>query len=235
MMQRFGAVSAGGGSSDYAGLIMAEAPVLWLKLDETSGAVAHDSSGNGRDCAVANCTYDAAGIIFSSLASTISRTDPALRIGGDNSWCVSAIVSRKAGGGSVSRNLATYWEDEGWGTANFRLSLTSGDAPYVVYEATNGTDVGAVGSSAPAVDTPILIHALRRPSGMYLYINGALVNANTTYPTLPAVTGSQKFAMGGGTYPSSYGFLGTIRHLVLYDHELSAAKILEHAEAAGFA
>lgn len=39
----------GGGNSAYAQQVLADSPLLYLKLNETSGTVAVDSSGNGRD------------------------------------------------------------------------------------------------------------------------------------------------------------------------------------------
>lgn len=41
--------------------------------------------------------------------------------------------------------------------------------------------------------------------------------------------------MGGGSYPSSYGFIGRMRHAVMYGNALSDAKILAQAKAAGLA
>jgi hypothetical protein len=37
------------GEADYASLVAAESPLLWLKFDETSGTTAVDHSGNGRN------------------------------------------------------------------------------------------------------------------------------------------------------------------------------------------
>ena len=116
-----------GGPVTLESLIAAESPVLWLKLDETSGSTAYDSSGNGRDCAISGCTFDANGVIFSANSSTISRTDANLRIGADNSWCMSAIVTvTSTSGGSGIRNLMTYWHDEYGGSQNCTLYLTNG-------------------------------------------------------------------------------------------------------------
>ena len=231
-----GLMLAAGGVGDYGALILAQSPVLWLKLNETSGSVAADSSGNGRNCSIQNCTYDASGILFSQNSSYVGRTDPALRIGSDNSWAVAATVTKESGGGSVMRGIAIYWHNESAGHENFRLSLSNGDVPVIKYEATDGTDVGTGDSSPVTLSQPFLLHAVRRPAGLYLYKNGILVGSTTNNNTKTAVAGDAYFRVGGNsTFPGSYGFLGKIRDVVLYDHELDAATILSHAQAAGFA
>lgn len=224
-----------GGPVTLESLIAAESPVLWLKLDETSGSTAYDSSGNGRHCTISGCTFDSNGVIFSANSSTISRTDANLRIGADNSWCMSSIVTvTSTSGGSGIRNLMTYWHDEYGGSQNCTLYLTNGRIARGGYYASGATRYAAA-AAAFAVNDTRMLHIARRPSGLYIYENGSLIGSNTTNNTLTAVTGSQEFKMGGGSYPSSYGFIGRQRHAVMYDNGLSDAKILAQAQAAGLA
>lgn len=224
-----------GGPVTLESLIAAESPVLWLKLDETSGSTAHDSSGNGRDCAISGCTFDSNGVIFSANSSTISRTDANLRIGADDSWCMSTIATiSSASGGSNARILMTYWHDEYVGSHNCALYLTNSRTARGGYYASGSARL-ATGASQFSVGQSRMLHIVRRPSGLYLFENGTQVASNTMNNTLTAVTGNQAFKMGGGSYPSSYGFIGRQRHAVMYDHELSDAKILAQAQAAGFA
>ena len=52
--------------SAYAAAVMSDSPLVWLRLDETSGVVAKDSSGNGHDAAVlGKVTWSAGGAIAS--------------------------------------------------------------------------------------------------------------------------------------------------------------------------
>ena len=58
----------------YATAVLSDSPLVWLRLDETSGLVAKDSSGNGNDAKVlGNVTWSATGAIASG--GTAARFD----------------------------------------------------------------------------------------------------------------------------------------------------------------
>lgn len=128
----------------------------------------------------------------------------------------------------------TYWHDEYAGSHNCALYITNSLTTRGGYYASGAARL-ATGTSPFALGQTRMLHIVRRPSGLYLFENGTQVASNTTNTTLTAVTGNQAFKMGGGSYPSSYGFIGRQRHAVMYGNELSDAKILAQAKAAGFA
>lgn len=54
----------------YASEVLADSPVLYLKLDETSGAVATDSSGNGRNGTHSGVTLNQASLLGSGVGKS---------------------------------------------------------------------------------------------------------------------------------------------------------------------
>ena len=69
-------VSRGGGTNTYNSLISSLAPSLWLKLDETSGSTAVDSSGNGF-----NGTYSTSGVAYNAANTAAGAGNDAGAVG----------------------------------------------------------------------------------------------------------------------------------------------------------
>jgi len=65
--------------STYSNTVLADAPVAYYRLDESSGTTATDSSGNGN-----NATYSGSGITYSQVGALSGDSDTAVLLDGAN-------------------------------------------------------------------------------------------------------------------------------------------------------
>jgi RHS repeat-associated protein len=238
-----------GGS--YPAQITAAAPVLYWRLDETSGLTVGDSSGNGRTGSYAGSgvTYGAAGALTSdsdpavALASpgNAERTSPgsALSIG-SGSWTIEAWA-KSSDTAAASQMIASRYEC-GWnncvspdGNANalYNLGLSNGRA-FMSVRSDNGTSVAAAGSTdlrdgswhhmAGVLD--------RAASLLRVYVDGTQV-ATANASSLDALNDAGSPLEVGRTFIATWGsptdyFHGSIDEVAIYPTALTATQISSH-------
>lgn len=217
----------------YSDEVLADSPTVYLVMDETSGTVAADSSGAGRNA---------------TIGSTTSLGEPAVMPNGTSSFGIdatTAVVYVPASGALVSTDFAV----EAWITLDSLASLhtiASRDANlprqwsfYVsdgrlrVYSATSVL----IGTQLLTVGTPYHV-ALRYVSGVaYLYVNGVLDGSVTV--TLANASSAIRLNIGaspaGNVHTSVFFPLaGNMSHFAYYTQAInvpSAARFAAHYEA----
>lgn len=153
------------------------------------------------------------------------------RIDGNHGWTIS-VCCRPTDivGGSVMKSVAACWASEDFGETNWSLGLRGTDNMQPGCEYSNGpTSIGAyapyvIGEGATAIIVMTWEPVTADTGDLKCYINGSLVETNPGV-TDPAATGNFVTVGGGHAYPSSYGFVGYISDLAIFDFAFTA----EHA------
>ena len=93
------------GTSNYKNVVLADSPLAYYRLDETSGTVAHDISGNGNNGVLAGVnTYSVAGLIYNDTDMAMTFTangsvtpPPHLNLTGLSAFSVEYWIQLSAG------------------------------------------------------------------------------------------------------------------------------------------
>jgi len=197
-----------------------------LKFDETAGATAADSSGNGRNATLVNGPVFAPGRIDNALvfASSSSRyaTLPAGLVSALNNFTISTWVNP-----TTLDNWARVF-DFGSGTATNMFLTTQNGAtgkPRFAIKISNSAEQLIDGPSA--LSTGVWTHIAVTVSGSTgtLYIDGAAVGTNNAMTFRPSGMGNttQNY-LGKSQYPDPY-FNGALDDFRIYGSALSASEI----------
>lgn len=201
-------------------------PLLYWPLNETSGAIAHDLSGNGYNgTIVGSCVPSSSGLTLTANEAGVlypgGASGSPLDVGTLTAWAIEAVVTRQGTGGSVLENIATQWRSPNFGffTEGMHLRFTS--APFAGISDSATAMVGGPDQIANGARTHLM--CIRDGGTFALYVNGSLVNTEL-HPATDVNNPSDgaPFCVGGGlfsagTFPNSYGFIGKIEHVALYN------------------
>jgi hypothetical protein len=221
--------------------------VAWWKLDETSGTVAADSSGNGRNGTVTGTASwnGGDGFTFSGGASSggnaVKLPDNLLQ--GLDSVTVDLDVwvdPALTGNWFMFNlgNLATYPNGTGY------LFVTGKDASsrFRATIAENGFATEQSASRAGGLATGVWKHvtfsitggSAGAPGASRLYEDGVLVASNTNLTTAPSLLGEPNGTtirnfLGRSAYAGDRSFQGKLRDVRIYSRALNAAEAAEAA------
>ena len=252
--------SVDGSSDPYAAAVLASHPVAYYRLDETSGTVAHDSSGNGNDC-----TYEGA-VVFGAAGNSPLRR--AVRLTGQ------AASGQPEPAVSCPGNVAAFsgtqpFSFEGWFapdsiptdsyptlfsrfTAGPNNTMRNGYTAFITEVDGGGPSQGIASCNIYSGDSiTCFVGALSIPCGtsaysfialtydgatLSAYLNGQLGNfyGTTTCSGFPSVPGAT-FVIGAyvsATACSSCVFVGAVEDVAIYDRPLSANEVQGHYKAA---
>jgi hypothetical protein len=236
--------------SGYGGTVIADGPVAFYRLNETSGTACHDYYG-GNDGSYNSVTLNQLGystidpdpaVLFAgglnSYAGGISGT--AINFPGHSTFTLECWAKGPSGQGDQSTLIA-----KGIGPLNttrteqFALDVSGGNYRFfttggnTVYEA--DTTVGPNGTWQHIVAVYDDQNVLGGGSNMYLYVNGELRGQQKTRPagvngtTSPVSIGSKRT----GNDPNyDGGFAGEIDEVAIYPYAMSATTIAAHYSAA---
>ncbi len=197
--------------------------VGWWKLDESSGTLAADSSGNGHDGTLLNGPTWTTGPVAGALNldgsdDQVTIADASdLRISGDITiafWtkknAEATLASRLVGKANASVRNYVIWEEQGAGKRLLFQELDAG-----------GNGVGLWTTTSLAVGTWYHVAAIVRGTNAYFYINGTLDSSGTRSIAAPTTTDAVTFGYGGWNdhYP---GVLDDVR---IYNRALAADEI----------
>lgn len=237
-------ITSGGGDS-YSPEILADSPKLYWKLDETSGTVAADSSGNGLDGEYINSP-----VLGELPLITFGQSMKTTGVGG----AAPDAVRLASMSNTIYPPAATSLGWEVWFTPNF----TPGDGNYhnlFAHEQDSASfhdcfalvqisNVGNyrvacnVGGAFSPVDTGVAVNAVS-DRHLFLKYNHALAQNELYINGILAWT--QPFTQGGIAAPTpAYIYAGSnwfqsgnvwIDEFAYYDHDVSAARIAAHYAA----
>lgn len=232
--------------------IAEDVPLLHWPLNETSGAVANDLSGNGYNGTYTGGTLTGSGFTMTTwtdhvMAATGSAGGSPLDVGTGRQWSVEAVVTRGATQpfDNVSANIAAQWRSPNLGYVSMGLCMPSTGkvaTSFMGYFTPSDLSSSRAVSSAAAPVNGARTHVyMERVQGtgatdtLNIYLNGVLSQTASVASTLVG-TASNGAQFCVGFYPNfSYGWLGTVEHVAVYNHALGAARVLYHAQLLGLA
>lgn len=223
---------AGGGSS-FSSVLAADSPVAWWRLAETSGTNAVNIGSSGIDgtytggytlgeSSIIGDAGDSA-VLFDGTSGYIPAGTSAQLIYSTFTWM--AVIRTPATLGQ--RAIFSHGE----GGLCIRTEATGKIHVVKSHVASRGESTGAL-----AADTDYIIHVTIAGDGTTkIYINGAY---DSTVTPETVYNGAHPFMIGvdrstAGTFTTWWS--GKIDEVAIFNSELSAARILAHAQAAGLA
>jgi hypothetical protein len=218
-------------SSTYVASVMADAPVAYFRLDETSGSTtAKDSSGTNDAHYKGGITLGVPGVLAGDSAASFDGTTG--YVGGAaapaflgkspftlEAWAKPSKIDATFRGVVSNESSATTNKD------GFTLWAQSSDGA--------GFERWGSGKSNQILASPIAVgvwtHLVATFDGNHLslYENGQLAGQNSAAPV--SITSGFTFAIGvlnGGAQPTF--FAGSIDEVAIYDHVVSAVCIAAH-------
>lgn len=214
----------------YAAAVLADAPYAYWRLDEASGTVAADSSGNGRD--------------GSFVAAPLLGQGGALAEGGNSAVRFSAgsgqYVNIPLGFGGVGWSEVTVeaWVNLLGLTGDFQAIVSATGVQFVhlqAFGAGNNVVYGSPASSyLPIVPTNANsgwhhVVMTSKPGEQRLYLDGALIGS--TAVAVNEVGAASSIRIGSG-YAGGRFFEGLIDEVAIYRTALSEAQVDAHFAAA---
>ena len=215
----------------YSLVVLADAPINYYQLDETSGTTASDSSGNGN-----TGTYTGVGVTYGVSGAIVKDSDTAITFNGTSGDISLPVAGLPSG--------TAPWSIECWMNilsvpAAFNILVSwgqhvSGGAAELGINASGHLYVGfpSIGGPSQSVSpsTGAWHHVVGTSDGMTqkLYVDGALVASGTFAGNIS--TTSETAFIANGTGGSSW-FNGSIDEVAIYNTVLNQQQISSHYTA----
>lgn len=226
--------------------VLADSPVAYLKLADTSGTIAADTSGNGHTGTYHNVILNQTGLIsgeadkataFNGTTSYVDLGNPAaLQIVGQ--IAIEAIVNTAfpSSGGGIQLMIASKGYD-GTNEDTFRFFVNPSNSTKQLqggcFEGGGFTDNHAVANITWASNETHIVAAQYTGTQWEVYIDGIL--AATFASTFGQLATAKNFILGGEDTGSIVNFFnGIMEKVSIYNTSLSLARWQAHAVAAGF-
>lgn len=229
--------------SGYSALIISKSPSIYYRLGESSGTVATDSSGNGRDG-----TYTATGVTYSVAGPLTGDAGTAVTLNGSSGSLKSAATLDLSAATNVT---VEFWMKIASFTTDFRLAMeTSANASsnagafhfdpnwsagtmQLVVRGSGGNNDGTV----PRPSTGVWHHYVgvyrkaQTTGALDCYIDGVLQTTTKSGNALTAAFGNFTVNIGSRNQASLW-LNGSIAEFAIYPTELNAASVLANYNAA---
>ncbi|MEO7933704.1 MAG: LamG-like jellyroll fold domain-containing protein [Chthoniobacterales bacterium] len=220
-------------NSDEDSVVLSDL-IAYLKLDETSGTTAADSSGNGFDATLVNTPTRISGLYGNAvnLASGSSQyaTLPAGVMNGQTDFTLSAWVKL----GSISTWARIF--DFGTGTTNYMFLCPAPSTANKMRFAIRTPSVTEqqINSGTIVTTTGVWTHVAVTLSGSVgtLYINGVVAGTNSAMTLTPSSLGSTTLNYIGKSQFNDPYLNGAVDEFRIYNRALTAAEVLAQATPA---
>jgi hypothetical protein len=219
--------------TSYATTILEDTPIAYWRLNETSGSVAHDSSGHGNDATYFDCTLDAPGALLDESETAASFNGSTSYVSGPNfAFAGSASFSIEAWANATEIDSGSYHhiltdETQSGNRQGYALFLTS--AAEVGFErfVDSSNDI----AFGPTLKTGMFHHVAGTYDGatLTLYFDG--VSVGTASDARLGTGTTDPFYVGAAESVKFFG--GVIGEVAIYDHALSAPRVAAHYHASG--
>jgi hypothetical protein len=213
-------------AATYAETVLADNPLTYLRMSETSGVVAEDATANDRDGAFVGVPALGVGGPFvdaqtavgltstSSIAGTVDQASGSIEL-----WINPARLSRGQQAGIAAHGAPS---GDGW-------ALGIGNKRKLAW-VTGGTPVTSKVTLSSSVWTMLTV--TWDSQAVRIYRNGVLAKAMNRNGAVPASSG-QALVLGGDGAGAFTGSLnGSLDEVALYSQVLAPATILAHFQAA---
>jgi hypothetical protein len=242
--------AAGVGPKMYQNVVLGDSPYAYYRLNELSGTVAADSSGNGR-----NGTYTGASLVqgATSFQNATGGTYPQypgsagnyVDITASKNFCsgtqwsfeawvdITAISAENGANSALSASLITDTGDTGSTSpaTGFDISMLSNwsvTANCLMFWQADNKQVNSAANTLPALGTVAHIVVTYNAGTVCFYVNGSLVGTSTT--ATPATI--RNFLRLGANSWSGGPLNGSMGEVALYTTALTPVQIGNHYSAA---
>lgn len=236
-------VTRDAGPKPYDEVVLADGPVGYWRLGESSGTVARDSSGHGRDGTYVDApTLGVAGALTTDANTavtfpaeshvTLADVKAVYSAGTFECWVDTRQWAADATQHGLYQN-STGWSNQANGVSLFRWAAASSDASRFYFRVVNpGAAIQDI--SAPwrdyfgTADGWHHVVGTWSAAGMFLYVDGVQVATRTCDPpTAASVNPATQISRG-----HAYGGRGhTVDEAAVYDRALTADEVAEHYRA----
>lgn len=209
----------------YSAEVLADSPILYLHLDETSGTLAADASGNAN-----NGTYTG-GVVLDDTGAMVGSVSPTF----DGSTGYVNLPGTWGGGSTLT---VECWASLNGLTGTWQAMISSLDGTFVHFQThTGGNNVAytipggvslAIIPSSPLGSWRYLVMVIESGNSR-IYIDGTLFSTSTQ--TFTSINSTPTIRVASG-FSSGRFFDGSIDEVAIYDTALSAARVQEHYNAA---
>lgn len=224
-------------SSRYRAAVLADDPILYLRLGEASGTTARE------EIAATHGTYSLGGLAYAAEGALAGDPDTAMTF-------TDGLGSLRIPGAAAEFDALAPFAIELWlkpAEGNSSLGFVVDHQTYaggrngwllragangLALERWNDNASNAIGAPALTVGTWHHVVAMFDGSRQYLYVDGSLAASGDTAQTLPSrgsffSVGNQNCSCG-----STNAFRGTVDELAIYAKPLTQQRILAHLAAA---
>lgn len=216
----------------YSSEVLADSPLLYLRMGESSGTTMTDSSGNGRNGTyVGSPTFGATGAVGDGdTATTFNGTTQSGSVA-DAAWMdvtTASVETWFKTTASGDQQMTGRWDSQSTSRQAIYLDFVSAGQIRVIARISGATRI------VSAADTGLRDGNWHHVVGTYdgttlaLYVDGTLASSAAWSGTLPNIAFEYQVALRTGTGR----FNGTLDEVAFYGGALSAARVLAHYNSA---
>ena len=239
----FSAVGCGGdvrlGPGTYAEEVRVDGPVLWLRLDDGEGPIAHD------ELDIHDATYPSTGLIRDVAGAVVADRNAAVSLSGVSSLRLPPGLDF-AGTSPFTLELwvkpARYDEQTGVGfvldhqsyepRSGYTLRVSGDDVALERWAGDSTFGSNATDPHPLALDTWHHVAATFDGKSLELYVDGRHAASNGVPTPMPPMTDT--WTLGGPNCDCSANFFaGALDEVALYDRSLSPERVHVHFAASG--
>jgi len=218
----------------YQSEVLADSPLVYLRMGEASGTTMVDASGNGRSGAYTGSpTLGATGLLTGDSDTAVNfTTTNQYGVVAYGSWMIaSAITIEAIIKTSSTTGIHSIAERDWGGPRAFQFRIDTNKLQFI----TIGGGAGVVISASPGDVADGATHhvaATYDGTSIKLYVDGALVTTTSAVGAVSTQASPLSVAANGSGGGASQQFLGVIDEVSYYGTALPGTRIAAHAAAA---
>jgi hypothetical protein len=216
----------------YATSVLADQPIVYLRLDDTASPL-HDASGHGVVATATNVLFGAPGAVAGNAAIHVDGTSSVIDLGSVGDFTGTAPFSLEVWAAieltdSTYRMLFVKDFADNAGREEYGVYVHTGQLVFERYVDNGAT---ATGVDLSTLGTPSFIHAVAVYDGssISLYAQGAEVGRIADARPQPPKASTLFVGTGSPGYNT---VKGTLDEVAIYDHALTAPRVAAHFAAA---
>jgi len=223
----------------YQDVVMADLPVAYWKLNETTGTTAFDSVGSFNGTYQGTYTQNVAGLITTNNDTALGLTGVAnsgINVGNVTPFSRSGSFSVEFAfqGTSTQERIIIDRETSGTHYPEWKITMTSGKVRFLTSNADNPGGLHALFTSVDTYNDGLPHYGVCvydvNTTTKSIYIDGVLMGSDSWVGPLWTSTSPISIGYNNGTNNSPFD--GTLDDIIIYDYALPLSRIIAHYQAA---